>query len=277
MSELIIKAKRRVTRRGGVDYRHELQELARRSDLIKYLTISMLKSGHRELVLGQLWWLLEPVLSMMIFVFVVEIIFRRSLPNYAVFVFCAILPYRWLTQAVSQGQAVLSGIGGLMRDVAFPKAVYPIALTLSNLANFMVGLGLLFLLALGHGITPTWNWLWMVPLILQFGVMTLGASLLITGATVMFQDLKNIMGFVFQILFYLSPTLYTVDAVPERFRPVYMLNPFTSIFTTWRDVLMYDRPPDPILFGGVSLFSVALLVLGYLVFVRLEKLFPKIL
>lgn len=267
----------RVSRSQQVDYKFELKELFRRSDLIKYLTISSLKSGHRELVLGQLWWLLEPVFSMLIFVFLVQVVFKRSMPNYAVFVFCAILPFRWFTQAISQGQSVLTGIGGLMKDVAFPKAVYPIALTLSNFFNFLVGFVLLFALMAFFEIPPTVYWLWIPVLMLQFGVMTLGASLLISGLTVMFQDLKNIMAFVLQILFYMSPTLYTIEQVPDRYRHILMLNPLSIIFTSWREVLMYGKSPDLFHFGLISVFSVLLLCLGFIVFTRLEKLFPKIL
>lgn len=267
----------RLTRRSRVDYGFELRELVKRRELIRYLTTSMLKAGHRELALGQLWWLLEPVFSMLIFYFLVTVIFQRGMPNYGVFVFCAILSYRWFTQAVSQSQSIIVSIGGLMRDIAFPKAVYPIALVISNLVNFSFGLIFLFVLMLATGIYPTWQWLWMGPLLVQFFVMTLGVTLLVSALTVLFQDLKNIMIFVFQIVFYMSPSLYTVDHLPARYRELYMLNPFAVIFTSWRNVLMYDLPPVFPHFWGVCALSAALLVVGYMVFVRLEKVFPKIL
>lgn len=270
------KPVQRTTRGRRINYAHELRELFRRSDLIRYLTVSTLRSGHRELALGQLWWLLEPLITMAMFVFLVQGVFNRGGPNFAAFVFCAMLPYRWFTQAISQSQGVLSSIGGLMRDVAFPKVVYPIALTLSNLWNFVIGFGLLVVILLWHDIAPSWQWLWMFPLVLQFGVFTLGISMLVSSLTILFQDLKNIMGFVLQIVFYLSPALYTIDRIPERYRDLYMLNPFASIFPAWRAVLLNGQAPDLKAFAYVSLFSVGMLIVGYVVFVRLEKIFPKI-
>lgn len=267
----------RITRRARVDYAFELRELFKRRELVRYLTSGMLKAGHRDLALGQLWWLLEPIFSMLIFYFLVTVIFRRGMPNYGVFVFCAILSYRWFTQAVSQSQNIIVSIGGLMRDIAFPKAVYPIALVLSNLINFAFGLLFLFVLMIVTGLYPTWQWLWMVPLLLQFFVLTLGVTLWVSALTVFFQDLKNIMVFVFQIIFYMSPSLYAVEHVPEQYRQLYMLNPFAIIFTSWRNVLMYDTPPVLPHFWGVCALSVLLLVTGYMTFVRLEKVFPKIL
>jgi ABC-type polysaccharide/polyol phosphate export permease len=266
----------RRTRSSRVDYGHELRELMRRYDLLKYLTVSMLKSGHRELVLGQLWWLLEPIITMAIYVFLIQGIFRGGNPNFAAFIFVSILPFRWFTQAVSQSQGVLTSIGGLMREVAFPKAIYPIALMLSNFFNFLVGFFVLVALLAWHHIFPTWNWLWLIPLVLQFAMLTLGISLLVSAGTFFFQDLKNIMNFVLQVLFYVSPCLYEVDRVPERFQAAYMMNPFASVFPAWRQVLLHGAMPNLRDFATVSAESAVILVLGYVVFVRLEKVFPKL-
>lgn len=280
MSETTATVRRpqaRITSRRRVDLRFELRELYNRRELAWYLTTSTLKSGHRELLLGQLWWLLEPTISMLIYVFLVQVIFQRGMPNYAVFVFCAILPFRWFTQAVAQGQNVICSIGGLMKDIAFPKAVYPIALTLSNFFNFLMGFGFLVVLCLFFGIYPGVQWFWLLPLLTQFFAFTLGTSLLVSAFTVLFQDLKNIVAFVFQIIFYLSPTLYSVDHVPAAWRELFMLNPFAQMFTLWRTVIMENRAPDPLVFGVLCAGSALMLLVGFLVFVRLEKSFPKVL
>lgn len=267
----------RITSRRRVDLAFEARELWRRRELAWYLTTSTLKSGHRELLLGQLWWLLEPVISMLIYVFLVQVIFQRGTPNYPVFVFCAILPFRWFTQAVAQGQNVICSIGGLMKDIAFPKAVYPIALTLSNFFNFLMGFGFLVVLSLFMGIYPGLQWLWLPALVAQFFAFTLGTSLLVSAFTVLFQDLKNIVAFVFQIIFYLSPTLYSVDHVPASWRSLFMMNPFAQMFTAWRSVIIENQAPDMFVFGLLCAGSAALLAVGFLVFVRLEKSFPKVL
>jgi ABC-type polysaccharide/polyol phosphate export permease len=279
MSSTIVpqRTQTRITRQRSVNYAFELRELFSRWELIKYLTTSTLKSGHRDLVLGHLWWLLEPLMSMMIYVFLVEIIFQRGVPNYAVFVFCAILPYRWFTQAVAQSQGVITTLGSLMRDISFPKSVYPIALTLSNGINFGIGILLLLALAVTHGLYPALTWLWIGPLVLQMGVFALGVSLLLTGLTVFFRDLKNITTFIFHIIFYLSPTLYPIEFVPEKYRALYALNPFAIMFESWRDVLLRGTAPAALPFASVCVLSVVLLVVGYINFVRLEKSFPKIL
>jgi ABC-type polysaccharide/polyol phosphate export permease len=117
----------------------------------------------------------------------------------------------------------------------------------------------------------------MIPLLLQFYIFTLGVTLLVSALTVLFQDLKNIMVFAFQIIFYMSPSLYAPEHVPEKFRSLFMLNPFSIVFTSWRDVLMFDRSPDLVHFGLLCVLSLALLIGGFVVFVKLEKVFPKLL
>lgn len=253
-----------------------VRELFARSELVKYLVISNLKLAHQNLVLGYLWWLLDPLLWMAVYWLLVVGIFDRGEPDYPLFLLCAILPWRAFMTSIGQSMTCVSGQERLIKLVAFPKAVLPMAVVLSNGVNLAFGFAILILVAVLYGMPLTFYVL-LLPFIAFIQLaFTAGLAFILSIATIHFADLQNIMRFTVRIWFYLSPGLYAVERVPLRFRDLYMLNPFAPIFTSYRDVIMYGQTPEWGWLAIAALMALATLTVGFLFFIWREGNLAKV-
>ena len=104
----------------------------------------------------------------------------------------------------------------------------------------------------------------------------IGISLLTSALNVSYRDVKYIIPIFIQLWMYLTPIIYTVDLIPERFRSLYMLNPMAGFIESYRRVILQDLAPDPTHFGTASALALAFLAMGYLYFKRVEKVFADV-
>ena len=261
----------------GSTLRQALKALQGCYELILYLTISQLKQAHQNLVLGYIWWFLNPLLWMIVYWLLVAGIFKRGEPNYPLFLLCAILPWRAFVTSIGQSMTCLSGQERLIKQIPFPKAVLPLSVVLANTVNLAFGLiFLVFIAVMAFGVQLT-PYVLLLPLIAIVQVtFTLGLALLLSILATYFADLQNFMQFFTRIWLYLSPALYAVERVPVRFRTLYMLNPFAPIFTSYRDVLMYGRAPDWFWLGVAAMIALMTLFIGFWFFAREESRIVKV-
>ena len=230
---------------------------------------------------------------MLVYVVLVSVIFVRKTPDYPLFVFAAILPWKWFTSSI--GDAITSVVSQekLIKQIQFPKIVLPFAAVYSGIANFafgMIPLGMLLLLFYQDKLTPIL--LFIAPIAgVQF-VFTLALGFAVSAINVFFRDLGNVARHLLRLWFYLSPGLYSIallesSALFEKsptLTTLVNLNPFAILFTAYRTVIYgTDVPQTPptapnwaalgLLLGG----SLVLLALTTLVFKRLEPSFAKVL
>jgi lipopolysaccharide transport system permease protein/teichoic acid transport system permease protein len=244
--------------------------IADRKDLLRFLVLSNLKSDYSDLVLGYLWWLLSPVLLIISYYFLVVIIFQTGGDSYPIFIGIAILAWRYFVVSINQSMGSLANGPGVIYEIDFPKTVLPMSYVLSNLVYFSLGLVVVFILLLGVGIMPTPVTLLLPAVIIVQMMLTMGASILLALIAVYIQDIQNVMRFGTRALFFVSPALYPVSRIPEQFRDLYMLNPFATLFTSYRNVILYGELPPLDYLAFTFVLSLMLLVVGFAVFVRYE-------
>ena len=253
-----------------------LKGVSGRPELIKYLVITNLKLIHQNLVLGYLWWILTPLLWVVVYWVLVVVIFDRGEPNYPLFLICAILPWRAFAASIGQSMTCVSGQERLIKQVAFPKAVLPISVVLSNAVNLAFGLLIVTIAAMFYRV-PITGYLLLLPVIaLVQLVFTAGLAFFLSILAVYVADIRNLMQFVLRIWLYLSPSLYALERVPERFQNVYMLNPFAPIFTSYRNVVMRGEAPDWGWLAVAFAISLATLVAGFVFFASQERRLMKV-
>src|SRR5437773_11324067 len=107
--------------------REAVTEIWSRRHLVGYLVRADLKKKGADTVLGNLWWVIDPLLQMTVYVVLVSIIFQRKQPDYPIFIFAAILPWKWFQTTIYDGISSVTGAGALIRQVQFPKIVLPVA------------------------------------------------------------------------------------------------------------------------------------------------------
>ena len=254
-----------------------LRQVFRYRALISSLVARELKARYRGSVLGFFWTFVNPLLLLGIYTFVFTVVLggtragARSEP-YALFLFCGILPWTWFQSSLLESCSVLIAGGNLIRKVLFPAEILPVVTVLTGLVNFCLGLLVFAGVAIFYG-RPliSADLVWLPAIILVQLTLTLGLSLLLSSLTVHFRDLRDLMGNLLTLWFWGTPILYTVAEVPDRFRTVFALNPFTHLVVAYQEVLFFDGPFTawrPLL--ALAAFALVVLLFGYFVFDRLR-------
>ena len=271
--------------------REAVSELSQRRQLIKYLVQADLKKKGADTILGNVWWIVDPLLQMMVYVVLVTVILARKQPDYPLFIFSAILPWKWFTSSVGDAITSVSGQDKLIKQIKFPKIILPTASTLAGIANFAFGLiPLMALLILFYRDRMSILIVLIIPIAIVQLVFTMAFAYLVAATNVFYRDVANVSRHALRMWFYLSPGLYAASALntianqhPTIMR-IMELNPFFTLFESYRAVIYgVDAPggrpfvPDfvPLLvLLGVSLLFLAL---ATVIFKRAETSFAKVL
>ena len=231
--------------------------------------------------LGNVWWLLDPLLQMVVYVVLVSVIARVSKPDYPLFVFCAILPWKWFSTAVNDGISSVTSRERIIKQVKFPTIVLPVSATLSGVVNFVFGFIPLFALIVLFFPDRLFVSLLLIPFVavVQF-VFSLAIAMFVAATNVFFRDIANVARHGLRLWFYLSPALYELSDVSERSHTlgaIMSLNPWTPLFESYRAVIYEGTTP---LWGPLAILlviSLVMLALATLFFKRLEPSFAKVL
>ncbi len=274
----------RVTRRPGslALILEGIREIWSRRRLTRYLVRADLHKHGADTLLGNVWWFLDPLLQMAVYVILVSVIFQVQKPDYPLFVFCAILPWKWFTSSVSDGIVSVTARERIIKQVAFPKIVLPVAATVGGITNFAFGLIPLFALQILFYSDRLSATILLIPVVAAVQlVFSLGVGIIVSATNVFFRDLGNIARHVLRLWFYLSPALYNFEDVASKghglFGVILSLNPWTPLFESYRAVIYNGRPPE---WGGLLMvlgMSLILMAVATLYFKRLEPAFAKVL
>jgi len=266
--------------------REAVVETFARRRLIGYLVQADVRKKGADTLLGNLWWVLDPLLQMAVYVVLVSVIFHRDKPDYPVFIFAAILPWKWFQTSIYDGISSVTGAGALIRQVQFPKLVLPVASSLAAVVNFAFGLiplTVLILLFYSHRLSAT---LLLIPVIAVVQLcFNLALSIGLAALNVFYRDIGNIARHAMRLWFYLSPGLYALSdlqAATEHLpvpliRHMLLWNPFAILFTAYRNVIYEGIGPDWGSLGALLVASIILLALATLLFKRAEPAFAKVL
>ena len=258
--------------------REGVADLLSRRRLIAYLVGADLKRTHADTLFGQLWWILDPLLQMGIYFVLVQIIFQRSVPDYPLFLFAAILPWKWFTTTLGDATNAVTGRQNLLRQVQFPKIILPTAAVTASAVSFAIGLlalGLVYLFYLER----LSFWVVLIPAIafVQF-MFTLALAVGLSAVNAFYRDVSNVLTHALRLWFYLSPVLYSLDHINnQQARFILSLNPFSALLQSYRNVTWGETAPDWIGLLLVLAGSLVLLAAAIAVFKRVEPAFARIL
>ena len=273
--------------------RQSISDILSRRRLVRYLVQADMKKRGSDTFLGNLWWVLDPLLQMTVYVILVSVIRSRPAPDYPLFIFAALLPWKWYQSVVNDATSAVVSKDKLIRQIAFPKLVLPVSAAAAGVVGFawgMVPLGLLMLFFLDR-IEPIML-IW-IPIIaaVQF-VFTMGSAILVSAANVFFRDLGKAIGHGLRLWWFLSPGLYSLQdvratSVVQEYPIIGTLvgfNPFAVLFEAYRGVIYGGadgvsppHPPDVVSLMFLLAGSVALLVIAVVLFKRVEPEFAKVL
>lgn len=234
--------------------------------LIATLILRELKARYRGSIFGFFWSFLNPLLLMLVYVLVFSIYLRVEMANYAVFLFCGLLPWLWFSSSLGHAAASIIGGGSLIKRVFFPAEILPFVAVLSAMANYILSLPLLFLFLFYFKI-PLSFYIFFLPIIIIIQLFfTLGIALVLASLNVHLRDIEQILSNILILWFFLSPVLYPVSTVPERFRFFYMFNPMAVMMESYQNIFFYAKNPNWINLAIVAIISMIGFFIGYHIF-----------
>jgi len=255
-----------------------LRELFLRRNLVWELTVRNLKVRYRRSVFGILWSILNPLFNALVFTFVFSILLKSPIERFAVFITVGIVVWNAFAASVMEAMSTVTGSAHLVTRVRFPSAVLPIATVLTNMINFVLATpSILIVMAITR--TPLHVQMVMYPWALMcLFCFSLGISFLAAATNVFFRDTRNFLDVVIGLWFFLTPIIYNLDAVfvsPQRQRLVYWLNPMASILTLFRHMFYTGYWDAPSFVLRTSAASIAMMIAGWIFFIKLSDMFVE--
>ena len=195
--------------------REGIDEILSRRRLVRYLVQADLRKKGADTLLGNIWWVLDPLLQMVVYVVFVAIILQASTPDYPLFILSAILPWKWFTASINDATTSVVSQERLIKQIQFPKIVLPVAATTAGIVGFGFGLIALGVIMLFYLDRVSIN-LVFIPVIaaVQY-VFTLGMALAVASVNVFFRDLGNVLRHLLRLWFYLSPALFSLSRLED--------------------------------------------------------------
>ena len=189
-------------------------------------------------LLGNIWHLLNPILSITVYAVIFGVVLKvdRGVSNFVAFVAIGVFVFSFTQKSVVTGSQSLTKNRGLIRSISFPRALLPITSVMTELLAFLPGLAVMFLTCLVTGAMPRVSWLLIPLLILIQFILNTGATLIAARSSSRYGDVKNILPFLFRLLFYGSGVLFSVDAyvTDDRLRTLFVVNPMFDVLEIYR-------------------------------------------
>jgi ABC-type polysaccharide/polyol phosphate export permease len=254
----------------------DIRTLVRHRQLIVALTSRDLKARYRGSVLGYFWSLANPLLLLGVYTLVFTKFFPRpDITPYALFLFAGILPWTFFAGAVMEATGAISGNAGLVKKVMFPAEALPLVVVASHLVHFILAIPVLLAavaLFWVMGRVVVMPVILLAPLLMLLqGIFVAGIALVVSSASVLFRDLRDLVANLLNLGFFLTPIIYLIDHIPSRpLRTILRFNPMTPFVAAFQDIFFFARLPSMVDAVLMVLYAVTSILIGFWVFDRLR-------
>jgi lipopolysaccharide transport system permease protein len=221
----------------GQSERHYWLDLWRYRELFRVLAWRDLSVRYKQTIIGVLWALIRPLLTMLIFTTIFGRIARLPTDGnapYALMVYAGILPWTFFSTGLTEASNSLLNNAHLISKVYFPRLIVPVATVVVAFVDFLISFCILLLLMAWYRFAPDWRILALPAFVVLGFCASIGPALLITSLNVKYRDFRLVIPFIVQLGFYLSPVGFSLSVVPEKWRLLYSLNPMVGVIDGFR-------------------------------------------
>ena len=255
-----------------------LRELYRFRDLLWSLAVRDIKVRYRQTLLGVAWAILQPLAFMFVFTLVFAKFGKISSDGspYALFSYTGLVPWTFFTTGLTLAVNSVAANIGMVKKIYFPREVFPLGVVAGCLVDFLIAAALVGVLMVIYRVPATAQLIWL-PWLIAIEIIFLAAvALFVAALNVFYRDIKYIVPLMVQLGLFVTPVIYSVSKVPAALRPWYMLNPLAVVIDSIRRVVLHGQAPELSALLAATGFAIALGVLAYWYFKRVEVKFADL-
>ncbi len=235
-------------------------------DLILVLLGKEFKVRYKNTFMGYAWSVLHPLVLALIFSMFFSVFVRLRVPDYTLYLIASLFPWQWIANTCCSANGYFLGNAALIKKVRFQRSMLVVSSVLNESIHFICSLPVVLGFMLYYGKTPHWSWLWLVPMLLALQiVMTTGIGLAIATSNLFFRDLERLVSLVVQLLFYLTPIVYTADMIPPHYRWILYANPFANLILCWQGVF-YGGGVEVLHLAAAAVWAAGLFAVGFMIY-----------
>ena len=251
------------------------KELHQYRELLKTNVKKEIRGKYKASFLGVLWSFINPLLQVIVYAIVFPYIMRVKTDNYLIFLICGIIPWTWFTTSISNWTTCILTNSNLIKKVYFPRTILPISIVTSGMINFLISCIIIIIFVLGGGLGLSWHLIFLPFIVIIQYIITLAFTFLLSAFNVYVKDIEYIVIFMLNMAFYATPVLYSSEMFSGWFLWVFKLNPMAHLINAYRDIFYVHRIPHLLNLFVLLGIGIALLIICYLVFNKLEKRFAE--
>lgn len=247
-----------------------LREIRKRKDLLFYLVKSGLKAENRDSYLGYFWWLLDPLLNVVVYYLLVGVVLGRGedTENFPVYLVIGLVAWRWMNTTVNTSSKSIIKYRSIINQVNLPKSIFPLSFTITQLVNFVFGLAVIGIFLLIFGVIPGWQIIYLPIVMLVQLIFLTGIGLMLGYITVFIRDIDNVLSHIIRVFFYASPIIWPggrlVKSLGSDYQWMIDYNPIAIIVNSYRNIMMYQSNPH--FFGLLVVGVVSLLFTVFMLY-----------
>lgn len=258
----------------------KLKEVWAYRDLVMLFVKRTFTAQYKQTILGPAWAIIQPLFTTVIYTFVFGNLAGLAPSGVPTFIFylCGSIAWTYFSGCLTATSSTFTANSSIMGKVYFPRLVMPISTVISQLISFVIQAAffiafLIYYYAIGAEVYPNIYMLLTPILVLQLALLGLGFGIIISALTTKYRDLAMLVGFGTQIWMYLTPVAYDIGIVPDRLMNIYMLNPITPVICMLRYAFLGIGEVQLYYYGISWIVTLAVIILGIIMFNRVEKTF----
>jgi lipopolysaccharide transport system permease protein len=254
-------------------------------DLLRQLIRRNIEVRYKGTMMGLVWMIVTPLVMLAVYTFVFGVVFKArwgvgfgdSKAAFALIMFCGMAVFNIFSESVNGSVGIVAGNPNYVKKVVFPLKLLPVSSVLSACFFGLIWIGILLLGVVIFFHKICFSAIFLPLILIPLVLFSCGIAWFVASLGVFIRDLSHAIGIILQVLYFMTPIFYSVEMVPEKVRPILLLNPLTPIVQSARQVLMYDQWPDWHALGIVTLLSMTVFQLGYFWFMKTKRGFADVL
>lgn len=257
-----------------------LSELWRYRDLVMMFVRRDFVANYKQTILGPIWFFLQPLLTTITYIFIFGRMAGLSTDGLPMLLFylSGVTIWNYFSETLNKTATVFKDNAQMFGKVYFPRLTMPFSIVLSNLVRFAIQFLLFFIiwvwyLAKGYNLQPNFLIALTPVLVILMGLLALGLGMIISALTTKYKDLIFLLTFGIQLLMFATPVIYPMSSISEQYQWIIQANPMSAIVETFRYAYLGSGTFSWLQLGYSAGVTVVILLLGTIIFNRVEKSF----